>query len=100
MALDKRIKKLRHSNSNFKNKDSPGYNPTYKDNNILKYKWCKVTDEGPTKVNFDTDDNRQIILQEISNKSTTAHIEVELPAITAQIDHRGFRDSDLLQIDE
>ena len=60
-------------------------------------RWCKVMEEGPSEAYFHVD-NGQAILQEALEENT-ADDDVELPAIIAQIDHRGFRDGDLLQMD-
>lgn len=61
-------------------------------------RWCKVTEEGPSEAYFHVGDNGQAILQEASNENTVEDEDVELPAIIAQIEHRGFRDDDILQM--
>ena len=59
-------------------------------------RWCKVTEEGPTDNYFDISRGA---IQGPRNESAAEGIEVELPAVVTKIEHRGFMDGDLLQMD-
>ncbi len=62
-------------------------------------RWYKVTEEGPSDYYFDIGSNGQVIQGSTNDDIETGDIELELPSIVTQINHRGFLDGDLLQLD-
>lgn len=60
-------------------------------------RWCKVQEEGPSEYYFDNEDNGEAA--QPSNEIPEKEMEVELPDVSAQINHRGLLEGDISQMD-